>query len=136
MTYSCRSYKQERLYMNGGFAYVSTNPASWTKRAISYDNGTVMKDTDGRYMLKHGNQYLNSSKDRLYSHLAVIEDYVASCITFTSPSRVPAGKHHHVSMPYNCVIENIVKINKYSKFNCNEYTKKHFFPAAWHVLER
>ena len=111
--------KQERLYMNGGSVIVSTNPASWIHRVkypgvMYYDNRTAMRDSDGRYMLSYGNQYLDSSKDRVYSHLAVIEDYVASCITFISPSRVPAGKHHHVSMPN---IEIIVKMNY------NEYTE-------------
>ena len=109
--------------MIGGFVIVSTNPTNWaTKGVMSYDNGTAMRDNDGRYMLKNGSRYLDSSKDRIYySHLAVIEDYLASCITFISPSRVPAGKHHHVCMPYNCDIENIVKIDELY-FNYNDYT--------------
>ena len=115
--------------MNGGLVIVSKNPASWTKGVkypgvMYYDNRTAMRDSDGRYMLSYGNRYLDSSKDRLYSHLAVIEDYVASCITFISPSRVPAGKHHHVCMSYNCDIENVLKVVKIDEliFHYNDYT--------------
>ena len=135
LTYACSSYRQERLYMYEGFVIVSTNPTSWTGRKLVMfsDKETVMKDSDGRPMLSYGNHYLNSSKDRLYYHLAVIEDYVASCFTFTSPSRVPAGKHHHVSMPYNCDIENIMKINQYKSTVTNTYINISFLQPGMYL---
>ena len=39
----------------------------------------------------------NLTKGVLFTHLAVIGDYVASCITFTSPNTVPAGNKYHVT---------------------------------------
>ena len=40
---------------------------------------------------------VNDTKDLISTHLAVIGDYVASCITLVSPNRVPAGNEYHVS---------------------------------------
>ena len=37
------------------------------------------------------------SHDLMHTHLAVIGDYMASCITFAPPDRVPAGDEHHVN---------------------------------------
>ena len=39
----------------------------------------------------------DDTKDRISTHLAVIGDYVASCITLVSPNKVPAGNEYHVS---------------------------------------
>ena len=83
--------------MRKGHVIVSTN---WTKheqiRFELNDQGTILLDNEGRDMLGFGSHYLNSSKDRLYTHLAVIGDYEASCLTFISPSRVLAGNENHV----------------------------------------
>ena len=39
----------------------------------------------------------NLTEDILSTHIAVIGDYVASCITFSYPNRVPAGNKYHVA---------------------------------------
>ena len=39
----------------------------------------------------------NFTDDVLFTHLAVIGDYVALCLTFLSPNGVPAGNDYHVS---------------------------------------
>ena len=38
----------------------------------------------------------NFSTELVFTHLAVIAEYMASCITFRSPNRVPAGNNYHV----------------------------------------
>ena len=92
--------------MKRGFVIVSNN---WTEQGNfrpgpSDSHGTVLVDSEGRDVLGYGSQYLNSTMDRLYTHLAVIGDYVASCITLVSPSRVPAGKAYHVSMCLSLIL--------------------------------
>ena len=44
----------------------------------------------------------NLTKDMLSTHIAVIGDYVASCITFSYPNRVPAGNKYHVPLSCSC----------------------------------
>ena len=45
----------------------------------------------------------NLTEDMLYTtHIAVIGDYVASCITFSKPNRVPAGNKYHVPLSCSC----------------------------------
>ena len=81
--------------MRKGHVIVSTNWTNMFEFELN-DQGTILLDNEGRDMLSFGSHNLNSSKDRLYTHLAVIGDYEASCLTFISPSRVPAGNEYHV----------------------------------------
>ena len=84
--------------MGKGFVIRTTNwPEKGNYRVLTDSQGKPIMDEKGRRKLGFGSQYLNSTKDRLYSHIAVIGNYVASCITFISPSKVPAGKMHNVS---------------------------------------
>ena len=42
------------------------------------------------------NGFKDLTRDLVINHLVPIGDYVASCITFTPPNRVPAGNEYHV----------------------------------------
>ena len=61
----------------------------------------------------------NSTEDMLSTHIAVIGDYVASCITFSYPNRVPAGNKYHVTKSRTCLVNRVRAIPL----------------SAWHVLE-
>ena len=68
-----RSYLEDRIYLND--------------RLQLFPNGTSVIHVPN----------VNDTKDLISTHLAVIGDYVASCITLVSPNRVPAGNEYHVS---------------------------------------
>ena len=44
----------------------------------------------------------NLTEDMLSTHIAIIGDFVASCITFSYPNRVPAGNKYHVPISCTC----------------------------------